>query len=139
MSEINNAGVYQAWMINRSDHSSSYFLVEPEIDNDGNKVSGKFNRTLIHGLWRIIGNRIYGWDLVIDEENVAQNDQVLIEYKINSLMKQMVVYEEKDFSLSSQITTNKYKCTPVERFTEPELLPYNSKESLKKSDILKAY
>lgn len=132
------AADYVGWLINRADHTYTFLSISPEVDEDGDKVPGKMERFVIHGIWAIHEGTLYLADMVYVEggkaEAINESEQEIWTFKITKLGVNEVVYESEDDEGKFTMRDKR-----VDKFNEPEMLPYNARGALKGFDLLKAY
>ncbi|MBT5378614.1 MAG: leucine-rich repeat protein, partial [Opitutae bacterium] len=116
----------------RADRSYTWFIVHPATDDEGNEIAGKTEGHLNHGIWKIDDNRLNHFDLVYNGEKLEEVEAWISELK--SLTRDGYRSEE-----TVEGDTNKFRGLPVEKFTAPEMLPYNDAAAFQSFDIRKTY
>ena len=119
------------YSIMRADRSSTCCSVFPLLDSDGIAIPGKFEKIIYHGLWRIDGNRLYFHDFVSEG---AKSDMILL--------SELALSSPKGFSyrvMNDGPNSFAFSAVPLEKFSVPEMLPYNSPDALTGFDLRATY
>jgi len=117
--------------IMRADRSSTFYSASPVLDSKGVVIPGEFEKFMIHGLWRIDGNRLYFHDFVSEGE---KSDWVTL--------SELAFASPKGFScrvMNDGPDSFAFSAVPLEKFSVPEMLPYNSPEALTGFDLRSSY
>ena len=91
-------------------------------------------RILTHGIWKREGNKVYLLDLITEgTEQIPREEQAVKEYDLKQVDNSGYAFEIRE-----EGEPIKTSGLPVEKFTQPEMQPFNTPEALKRFDLLGA-
>jgi len=117
--------------IYRHDHSYTILHLHPDENGD-------VDRDLTHGIWKMDGNQLYYVDLIVGKtEKLTESDLLVFAATIVERGAKRFVYVQ--LSEDGEFPEINFKEESLEKFTQPEMLQYNSPDALKGFNLQTVY